>query len=78
MIRDGVRSILPKRAAMTPYKVQTPITLEVGFKLTIDAERASFIPGLTRTGAHTVKGSFPDMLQIVRLMQVLSSFEAPN
>ena len=78
MIRDGVRSILPKRAAMTPYKVQTPITLEVGFKLTLDAERASFIPGLTRTGAHTVKGSFPDMLQIVRLMQVLSSFEAPN
>jgi D-amino peptidase len=78
MIRDGVRAALGRRSAVAPYKVQTPITLEVGFKLTIDAERASFIPGLTRTGAHTVRGSFPDMLQIVRLMQVLSSFEAPN
>jgi D-aminopeptidase len=64
--------------AVTPYKVQTPITLEVGFKLTIDAERASFIPGLTRSGAHTVKGTFPDMIQVVRLMQVLSIFEVPN
>jgi D-aminopeptidase len=78
MIRDGVRAALVKRSAQTPYKVQTPIALEVGFKLTIDAERASFIPGLTRSGAHTVKGSFPDMIQIVRLMQVLSSFETPN
>jgi D-amino peptidase len=78
MIRDGVRTTLAKRSSMTPYKLQTPIALEVGFKLTIDAERASFIPGLTRSGAHTVKGSFPDMIQIVRLMQVLSSFEAPN
>ena len=78
MIRDGVRAALVKRSGMTPYKVQTPIALEVGFKLTIDAERASFIPGLTRSGAHTVKGSFPDMVQVVRLMQVLSIFEAPN
>ena len=78
MIREGVRAALVKRMALTPYKVQTPITLEVGFKLTIDAERASFIPGLTRSGAHTVKGTFPDMIQVVRLMQVLSLFEAPN
>jgi D-amino peptidase len=78
MIREGVRAALVKRMALTPYKMQTPIALEVGFKLTIDAERASFIPGLTRSGAHTVKGSFPDMIQIVRLMQVLSIFEAPN
>jgi D-amino peptidase len=78
MIREGVRATLVKRIAVPPYKVQTPITLDVGFKLTIDAERAAFVPGLTRTGAHTVRGSFPDMLQIVRLMQILSSFEAPN
>ena len=78
MIREGVREAVAKRSSMTPYKVQAPIALEVGFKLTIDAERASFIPGLTRSGAHTVKGSFPDIIQIVRLMQVLSSFEVPN
>jgi D-amino peptidase len=78
LIRDGVRAALLRRSATPPYKLQSPITLDVGFKMTLDAERASFIPGLTRTGAHTVRGALPDMLQIVRLMQVLSSFEAPG
>ena len=78
MIRDGVRSALTRRAGIKPYTVASPITLDVGFKLTLDAERASYIPGLTRSGAHTIRGTLPDMLTIVRLMQVLSSFEPPN
>jgi D-amino peptidase len=77
MIRDGVRAALSKRSAIPPYRLKTPIELEVGFKLTLDAELASYIPGLTRSGAHTVRGTFPDILQIVRLMRVLSAFEPP-
>ena len=78
MIRDGVRAALTRRAGIKPYTVTSPITLDVGFKLTLDAERASYLPGLTRSGAHTIRGTLPDMLTIVRLMQVLSSFEPPN
>ena len=78
MIRDGVREAIGRRASIKPVPLAAPITLEVGFKLTLDAERASFIPGLSRSGAHSVRGTLPDILQIVRLMQVLSSFEAPN
>ena len=78
MIRQGVRDALANRASIKPAPIAGPITLDVGFKLTLDAERASFIPGLTRQGAHGIRGTLPDMLQIVRLMQVLSSFEAPN
>jgi D-aminopeptidase len=57
--------------------VKTPIDLDVGFKLTLDAERASYIPGLTRADAHSVRGTFPDIVQIARLMQVLTSLEPP-
>lgn len=78
MIRDGVRAALARRASIAPYTVASPITLDVGFKLTLDAERASYIPGLARAGTHAVRGTLPDMLTIVRLMQVLSSFEAPD
>jgi len=78
MIREGVRSALVKRIAIPPYQVKTPIELEVGFKLTMDAEVASYIPGLSRAGAHTVRGTFPDMLQISRLMRVVTSFEPPS
>jgi D-amino peptidase len=78
MIRDGVRAALSRRTAIQPYAIRTPIDLEVGFKLTLDAERAAYIPGLARSGAHTVRGSYPDIIQVARLIQVLTSLEPPG
>src|SRR2546426_2684415 len=77
LIRDGVKRAMAKLGTLQPYRVKTPIDLEVGFKLTIDAERAAFIPGLTRADAHSVKGTFPDMIQITKLLQVVTSLQAP-
>jgi D-amino peptidase len=77
MIKDGVSRAMAKLSSMQPYRLKTPIDLEVGFKLTIDAERAAFVPGVARLDAHTVKGTFPDMLQVTKLLQVLTSLELP-
>ena len=72
LVRDGVTRALRKGGA-TPFRLKTPIDLEVGFKLTPDAEKAAYVPGLTRVDAHTVRGTFADILQISRLMQILTS-----
>ena len=77
MIRDGVMRAMSRLSSMQPYRVRTPIDLEVGFKLTIDAERAAFVPGLARSDAHNVKGTFTDMTQITKLLQVVASLELP-
>jgi D-amino peptidase len=79
MIREGLKRAMSKLSsgALTPYRLTAPVALEVGFKLTIDAERAAFVPGLTRSDAHSVKGSFRDMSEITRLLQVLTSLELP-
>ena len=77
MIRDGVRRAVAKLGSLRPYRVTVPIELEVGFKLTIDAERAAFVPGLARSDAHNVKGSFKDMVEITKLLQVITSLEMP-
>jgi len=77
MIRDGLKRAMAKLGSLQPYTVRTPIDLEVGFKLTIDAERASFTPGLTRSDAHNVKGQFTDMVQITKLLQVIGNLEMP-
>ena len=61
-------------AAVPPHRADRS---EVGFKLTLDAERAAFVPGLTRSDAHNVKGTFHDMTDITRLLQVLTSLELP-
>jgi D-amino peptidase len=75
LIRDGVTRALRKAGQALPYVLKTPIDLEVGFKFTPDAERAAYIPGLSRVDAHVVRGTFPDMLTITKLMQVLTSLE---
>jgi D-amino peptidase len=77
LIRDGVKRAMAELGTLQPYRVKTPIDLEVGFKLTIDAERAAFIPGLARSDAHSVKGTFSDMVQITKLLQVVTSLQMP-
>ena len=77
LIRDGLRRAMAKLGSLQPYRVTAPIDLEVGFKLTIDAERAAFVPGLARSDAHSVKGTFHDMVEVTRLLQVLTSLELP-
>ncbi len=72
MIRAGVERAL-RKGGIAPYRLKTPIELEVGFKLTPDAEMAAYVPGLTRVDTHTVRGTFADILQITRLMQILTS-----
>jgi D-amino peptidase len=77
MIREGAKRAMGKIGSLQPYRVTTPVALEVGFKLTIDAERAAFVPGLARADAHSVKGTFHDMVEVTRLLQVLTSLELP-
>jgi D-amino peptidase len=77
MIRDGLTRAMAKLGSLRPYRLTAPIALEVGFKLTLDAERAAFVPGLTRSDAHNVKGTFHDMTDITKLLQVLTSLELP-
>src|SRR5690242_6734955 len=75
LIREGAKRAMAKLGSMQPYRIRTPIDLEVGFKLTLDAERAAFVPGLVRSDAHNVKGTFPDIIQITRLLQVIANLE---
>jgi D-amino peptidase len=77
MIRDGLKRAMAKLGTLQPYRVAAPIALEVGFKLTIDAERAAFIPGLARADAHSVRGTFRDIVEVTKLLQVLTSLELP-
>jgi D-amino peptidase len=77
LIREGVMRAMTKLSSMRPYRITMPVELEVGFKLTIDAERAAFVPGLTRSDAHSVKGTFADMTIVTKLLQVLTGLEMP-
>jgi D-amino peptidase len=78
MIREGVREALARASQMAPHRIGSPVALEVGFKLTLDAENAAFVPGLERRDAHTVGGEFPDMVAVSRVMHVLTNMAEPG
>jgi D-amino peptidase len=78
MIREGVAAALRQRSTIAPYRLKSPVSFEIGFKLTIDAERAALVPGLERAGAHAVRGSLPDITKLTGLVQVLTSLEIPQ
>jgi D-amino peptidase len=77
MIRQGVERAIRRLEEIKPYVVRTPLDLEVGFKLTLDAERISYIPGLRRVDAHAVAGTYPDMPTAAKLLQIMSSLTQP-
>jgi D-amino peptidase len=77
LIRQGVERAMRRIGEMKPHVVRTPVDFEVGFKLTMDAERISYIPGLRRIDAHAVAGTFPDMPTVAKLLQVMSSLSLP-
>jgi D-amino peptidase len=75
MIKAGMTRAMSKLSTLRPYRVTTPINLEVGFKLTIEAEIAAYVPGMSRSDAHNVKGTFRDMPEVTKLLQVLTSIQ---
>lgn len=75
MIQAGLTRAMNNLPALQPYRLTTPINLEVGFKLTLEAELAAFVPGMSRSDAHNVKGTFRDMPEVTRLLQVLTSLQ---
>lgn len=75
LIKAGLTRAMNKLSTLRPYRVSTPISLEVGFKLTIEAEMAAFVPGVSRADAHNVKGTFRDMPEVTKLLQVLTSLQ---
>ncbi len=77
MIREGVGRAMSRIGEARLYPIDVPVQFEIGFKLTIDAERASYVPGLSRADAHWVRGTLPELAQVTRLIQVLTSLEAP-
>ena len=77
LIREGVERAVRRAGEMKPYVVRTPVDLEVGFKLTLDAERVSYVPGLRRVDAHAVAGTLPDMPAAAKLLQVVYNLAQP-
>ena len=76
LIRDKVRAGLAKRASIRPYVIRGPLRLEITFKNYTPAEIATYLPGVERVDAHTIRFVARDITEVARFIQFLTTYNA--
>jgi len=75
VIRDAVSDAVRGLATARPYVLETPVTVEVTFKNYLPAEVLSYLRGVERADAHTVRYVAEDMLDASRFLAFIGRYE---
>lgn len=75
IIRDAARTAVRRHAELRPYRLQSPVRLEVAFKSYRAPELLSYLPMVERPTSHSIRFSAPDMPAISRFLQFISHYE---
>ena len=70
MIRQGVTAALKNLKAYKPYKPSAPYKLEIVFTDENQALRASWIPGIERTGERSIAVTSNDLMEIIKYFRL--------
>lgn len=65
-IREGARQAIAQLSEMKPLVVQTPVTIEMDFYYSIQADVAALIPTMERTGDRTIRFQAADAVSAYR------------
>ncbi|MEO8140064.1 MAG: M55 family metallopeptidase [Gemmatimonadota bacterium] len=74
MIRDAMRDVVSTHRtgpATRPYVVPAPVTIEVDFAMTVEADHAAMVPGFTRAGPRTVLFRHEDYREVFRAFRTM-------
>lgn len=74
-IREGARRAIGRIRELKPYRVSTPVTLDVRFKNYRPAELLAYLPIVERTDAHAIRYQARDMLEAARFLEFVLSYE---
>lgn len=76
VIREHVRAALGRLQDFTPYRVETPIQLDVSFKNYRPVEVLAYLPIVERVDAHTIRFVGEDMVQVSKFLSFLLNYSA--
>jgi D-amino peptidase len=74
LIRERVRAALSRRQTFKPYKVQTPVTVDVSFKHYMPAEVLAYLPMFERTDPHSIRFRAKDMAEASSIMSFIGDY----
>jgi D-amino peptidase len=76
LIRQRVRAALGRASEFKPMKVQTPVTVDVGFKNYLPSEVLAYLPLFERTDSHSVRFRAKDMVEASAIMSFIGDYRA--
>jgi D-amino peptidase len=74
LIREKVKKAIARIKEFKPYKLKTPIELEVRFKNYRPAEVLSYLPIIQRTDAHSIKFAGEDMIEASKFLEFIVTY----
>lgn len=76
LIRDKVKRAVGRIGEFKPYKLTTPIRLDVTFKNYRPAEVLSYLSIVKRMDAHSVRYEAKDMIEMSRFITFMMNYDA--
>jgi D-amino peptidase len=74
LIGQRVRSALGRLSEFKPYKVQSPVTVDVSFKHYMAAEVLAYLPLFQRIDSHSVRYRAKDMVEASMIMTFIGEY----
>jgi D-amino peptidase len=74
-IREKVKTGVARRRELKPYRLRTPVELEVRFKNYRPSEVLAYLPMIERTDSHTVRFRGRDILEVSKFLSFMSNYE---
>jgi D-amino peptidase len=74
LIAASVKTAMGRRSEFKPYKVTTPVSVDVSFKNYTPAETLAYLPGFERVDAHTIRYRARDMVEAEAIRTFITTF----
>jgi len=75
LIREKVKRAIGRISEFTPYKIKTPVRLDVTFKNYRPAEVLSYLSIIERTDAHSIAFKGKDMIETSKFIEFMMYYE---
>lgn len=76
LIQEAAQRAMQRASQIAPYRISTPITLDLVFKQRLPAEVLSLLRDVERTSATAVRYVANDMVDLTHFLVVASSYKA--
>ncbi len=77
LIRQKVGAAVRRIKKFRPYKLKTPIQLDVRFKNYRPSEVLSYLPSVERTDSHSIRFSGKDIIDVSKFLEFIISYDRP-